>query len=113
MIAIGTAFGARAGSATVEPSRLVSEWDLSIEHSLQISVRIGDTLHVRQGTVWLGAESPAAPITLFEGDTYTATSDTVLQVIGVDDPRVAVHSGRPVMVSTRADYGAWRHRSLP
>lgn len=112
MIALGTAFGANEGSSAVEATRIVSEWRLSSEHSLQISVRIGDTLHIRHGMVWLGLDATVEPIALSEGATYTATSDAVLHMIGMDDPRVAVHSGRPVIVSARADYGAWRHRSV-
>lgn len=112
MISLGIAFGANDGLSPVESARLVSEWHLSMEHSLQICVRLGDTLHIDHGTVWLGADASVAPIALCEGATYIATSDAVLHMIGIDDPRVTVHSGMPVKVSARADYGAWRHRAL-
>lgn len=114
MMALGTAlctaFGAEARPTAAEAPRLVSEWRLSVEHSLQIGLRAGDTLHIQHGTVWLGANTPGKPIALSEGAAYTATSDAVLLMIGSDDPRVTVHSGRPVKVSVRADYGAWRYR---
>ena len=112
MISFGTAFGANENLALVESARLVSEWRLSMEHSLQICVRLGDTLHIDHGTVWLGVDAPLAPIALCEGASYAAARDAVLYMFGADDPRVAVHSGGPVVVRARADYGAWRHRPL-
>ncbi|MCM3564769.1 MAG: hypothetical protein ACO1OR_00295 [Hydrogenophaga sp.] len=111
MISFGTAFGANENLALVESARLVSEWRLSMEHSLQVCVRLGDTLRIDHGTVWLGVDASVAPIALCEGATYIATSDAVLHMIGIDDPRVTVHSGMPVKVSARADYGAWRHQA--
>lgn len=112
MTAFGMALGVNEGPVAAGAARFVSEWRLSVEHSLQICLRAGDTLHIHHGTVWLGVDAFAEPIDLSEGDAYTATRDTVLLMMGSDDPRVMVHSGRPVMVSVRADYGAWRYRSL-
>lgn len=110
VIALGTAFGAEARPAAAEAPRLVSEWRLSVEHSLQIGLRAGDVLRIQHGTVWLGADTAGKPLALNEGATYTASSDAVLLMTGSDDPRVMVLSGRPVTVSVRADYGAWRYR---
>ena len=112
MIALGTALSVEQRPVAARPTRHVSEWRLSVEHSLQIGLRVGDTLHINHGMVWLGADAPMEPIALSEGATYTAASDAVLLMIGMDNPRVTVCSGRPVPVSVRADYGAWRYRSL-
>lgn len=94
-----------------EATAFVTEWRLSMEHSLQVGVHTGDTLRVDRGTVWLSEDAALGPTALCEGTTYTATRDAVLRMIGADDPRVTVRSGRPVIVCARADYGAWRHRS--
>lgn len=107
---IGTPFGPDQRPSAVEAARLVSEWRLSMEHSLQIRLHLGDTLRIEHGTVWVGTDAPGEPIALCEGATYTAAGDAVLHMTGIDDPRVTVCSGRPVMVSARADYGAWRRR---
>ncbi len=93
-----------------EAQGLVTEWRLSMEHSLQVGVHTGDTLHVDHGTVWLSDDAALEPTAMCEGTTYTATRDAVLRMIGIDDPRVTVRSGAPVMVCARADFGAWRHR---
>ena len=91
---------------------LVSEWSLSVEHSLQIGLCVGDRLYIDHGTVWLGTADRREPVVLSEGDAYTAVSESAVLLMGSDNPRVTVHSGRPVRVSVRADYGEWRYRSL-
>ena len=112
MTAFGPAGHAVERPPAVEAKRLVTEWNLSTEHTLQIHVRGGDALHIVHGTVWLSVDAPLDPIALCEGASYAAARDAVLYMFGADDPRVAVHSGSPVTVRARADYGVWRHRPL-
>lgn len=110
MMAFGAAVSVREQSAAEKAPRFVREWRLSEEHSLQVGLRVGDALHIKHGTVWLGVAGFAEPIVLSAGESYTATSDATFLLMGCDDPTVAIHSNRPVMVSVRADYGAWRYR---
>lgn len=112
MMAFGTAGDAVERPPAVGAGRLVTEWKLSMEHTLQIHVRAGDTLHIVHGTVWLSVDATLEPVALCEGAMYAAARDALLYVFGADDPRVIVHSGSPVMVSARADYGVWRNRPL-
>ncbi len=90
--------------------RVESEWTLSSEHSLLMQVRRGDTLRVDRGTVWIGADVTSDLVELHEGNLHTARCDAVLRLTGIDAPRLTVLSQGMLKVSTRADYGGWRHQ---
>lgn len=86
----------------------VSEWPLSSEHSLLVTLQRGDTLRCVQGTVWCAAEDGSTTRTLCTGDVHTVARNGVWRLIGADRPRVAVGSHSPVIARTQADYGCWR-----
>lgn len=110
MFAFGFPFGLGFKPGAGETPRVVSQWDLSSEHSLLMHVRRGDTLRVERGTVWIGRDASSALVELHEGNMHTAERDAVLRMTGVDGPRVTVLSHVPVKVSAQADYGGWRHQ---